>query len=128
VSVLLVLGVNFFAAVVLLAVALAGGLSSRLAAAVSLLLLLDGALLVAYVFGEDSYRDNGISRWEAYRSPGGALGPMFVASLVALAVTAGLVLYAAVGARRRLLQAAAASGGIVCVVLVTVTVVGFSLN
>ena len=122
------MGVNFFAAVVLLAVALAGGLSSRLAAAVSLLLLLDGALLVAYVFGEDSYRDNGISRWEAYRSPGGALGPMFVASLVALAVTAGLVLYAAVGARRRLLQAAAASGGIVCVVLVTVTVVGFSLN
>jgi len=49
-------------------------------AALAALPLLNGALLAAYVFGEDSYRGNGISRWEAYRSPNGALGPMFVLS------------------------------------------------
>jgi hypothetical protein len=30
--------------------------------------LLDAVLLAAFVFGEDSYRDNGTSRWDAYRS------------------------------------------------------------
>ena len=31
------------------------------------------ALLLIFVFSEDSYRRNGISRWDAYRSPGGLL-------------------------------------------------------
>jgi hypothetical protein len=42
---------------------------------------LDAVLLTLYVFGEDSYRGNGISRWDAYRSPGRALGPMYVPSV-----------------------------------------------
>ena len=49
-------------------------------------------MLTAYVFGEDSYRGNGISRWDAYRSPGGALGPMFVLSVALLAGCAALLL------------------------------------
>ena len=53
---------------------------SRWWSGLALLPLLAAALLAAYVFGEDSYRGNGISRWDAYRSPGGALGPMFVRS------------------------------------------------
>jgi hypothetical protein len=103
-------------------------LCSRLGAVLALLPLLNGALLAAYVFGEDSYRDNGISRWEAYRSPGGALGPMFVASLAILALCAGILIYAALRARRALFRATALGGGIACLLLVTPTVAGFSLN
>jgi len=127
----LVLGVNFICAAGLLAAAVRTrrqGLGSRSAAALALLLFLDGALLAAYVFGEDSYRDNGISRWEAYRSPGGALGPMFVISLVALALCAIVLIYATRRTKPGLLRTTAACGGITCLVLVTVTVAGFSLN
>ncbi len=53
-------------------------LLSRRSAALAALPLLIATLLSVYVFGEDSYRRNGISRWDAYRSPGGALGSMFV--------------------------------------------------
>ena len=51
--------------------------------------------MVAFVLGEDDYRHNGTTRWAAYRSPGGALGEVFVAT-VAVAVLAGVLI--AVGA------------------------------
>ena len=90
--------------------------------------LLDAALLAAYVFAEDTYRGNGISRWDAYRSPGGALGPMFIASLVLLVGTAALLGFAAArdrGGLFRLVALAGAAGGIV---LVLPTIIGFSAN
>ena len=94
----------------------------------ALLPLLNGALLAAYVFGEDSYRDNGISRWEAYRSPNGALGPMFVLSVGVMGLCAALLFYAALRASRPLLRATALGGGVACIVLVIPTIAGFSLN
>jgi hypothetical protein len=90
--------------------------------------LLDAALLVAYVFSEDTYRGHGISRWEAYRSPGGALGPMFVASLVLLVVIAALLAFAAARDRARLFRLAALGGGLGGVLLVFPTIFGFSAN
>ena len=94
----------------------------------ALLPLLNGGLLAAYVFGEDSYRDNGISRWEAYRSPNGALGPMFVLSVGVMLLCAALLIYAAFRGSRPLLRASALGGGIACIVLVIPTIAGFSLN
>ena len=41
--------------------------------ALAALPLVNAVLVTVYVFGEDSYRGN-ISRWDTYRSPGGALG------------------------------------------------------
>jgi hypothetical protein len=76
--------VNALVGVVLIGVSISDRLTrrrSRWLAGLAVLPLLAAALLAAYVFGEDSYRGNGISRWDAYRSPGGALGPMFVLSL-----------------------------------------------
>lgn len=90
--------------------------------------LLIALLLILYVFGEDSYRGNGISRWDAYRSPGGALGPMFVLSLALLCACAGLLLYAGLRGRARLLRASALAGGLVSATLVTATILGFTLN
>jgi uncharacterized membrane protein YdcZ (DUF606 family) len=90
--------------------------------------LLTAALLTAYVFGEDSYRGNGISRWDAYRSPGGALGPMFVLSILLLAACAGVLLFAAVRKRARLLRAAALGGAVTSLALVMPTIFGFTLN
>jgi len=76
-------------------------------ALVALLPLLDALLLGLYVFGEDSYRDNGISRWDAYRSPsGGALGPTFVLSVVWMIAASALLAVAGVRGRERLLGAA----------------------
>jgi hypothetical protein len=127
----LVIVVNFVTAAVLIAAVTSDRvvrLFSRLGALLALLPLLNGALLAAYVFGEDSYRDNGVSRWEAYRSPGGALGPMFVLSLAILALCAGILIFAALRARRARFRAAALGGGIACLLLVTPTVAGFSLN
>ena len=73
----LVLLANFLVALALFAVAarerLVRWLSGR-SVAVAALPLLNAVLLTLYVFDEDSYRGNGISRWDAYRSPGGALG------------------------------------------------------
>jgi hypothetical protein len=97
-------------------------------AALAALPLLVALLLILYVFGEDSYRGNGISRWDAYRSPGGALGPMFVLSIVLLCACAGLLLFAGIRGRARLLRASALAGGLVSATLVTATVLGFSLN
>jgi hypothetical protein len=97
-------------------------------AALAALPLLTAVLVVVYVLGEDSYRGNGISRWNAYRSPGGALGPMFVLSLALLCACAGLLLYAGLRGRARLLRASALAGALVSATLVTATVLGFTLN
>ncbi len=98
------------------------------AAALAALPLLAGAVLTAYVFGEDSYRGNGISRWDAYRSPGGALGPMFVLSVGLMAVSAFLLAYAGLRGRNRLFRWTALAAGITALLLLTTTTLGFSLN
>jgi hypothetical protein len=86
------------------------------------------AVLSAYVFGEDSYRGNGISRWEAYRSPGGALGPMFVLSVALMCACAVLIVCAGRRGDVRLLCGTALAGGLTSLVLVTATVIGFTAN
>jgi hypothetical protein len=111
-------------ALVLLAVAGVG----RRAALFAALPLLDSALLVVYVFGEDTYRRGGVSRWEAYRSPGGALGPMFIASIVLLAGCAALLLYAGMRGGEGLYRGAALSAGLIGLLLVVPTIIGFSTN
>ena len=84
-------------------------------------------LLCVYVFGEDDYRGGGISRWDAYRSPGGALGPMFVLSVVLLVACAALIVAARHGSTR-LLFGTTLIGGLVSVGLVTATIIGFTVN
>jgi hypothetical protein len=131
VSTQLVFVVNLVIAFALIAVGLTPlvvRLPRYFVAPLAALPLLNGALLAAYVFGEDSYRGNGISRWEAYRTPNGALGPMFVLSVGAMMLCAGVLIYAALRPSRRLLRATALGGGILCLVLVTPTIAGFSLN
>jgi hypothetical protein len=103
-------------------------LLSRRSAALAALPLVTAVLLIVYVFGEDSYRGNGISRWNAYRSPGGALGPMFVASVGFMVVCAALLVYAGLRGRGRLLRLAAFVGGLASLVLVPATIIGFSSN
>lgn len=85
-------------------------------------------MLAVYVFGEDSYRGNDISRWEAYRSPGGALGPMFVLSVALMVGCAALLVYAGLQGRVRLVRATAFAGGLISLVLLTATIIGFSVN
>lgn len=75
------------------------------------------ALLFAYVFGEDSYRGNGISRWDAYRSPGGALEPMFWATVALMVVAAGSMLLAIVQHRGLLMRASAVGATVVTLFL-----------
>jgi hypothetical protein len=101
---------------------------ARRSAALAALPLVTAVLLIVYVFGEDSYRGNGISRWNAYRSPGGALGPMFVASVGFMVVCAALLVYAGLRGRGRLLRLAAFVGGLASLVLVPATIIGFSSN
>jgi hypothetical protein len=101
---------------------------SRWSAALAALPLVTAVLLTVYVFGEDSYRGNGISRWDAYRSPGGALGPMFVTSVALMAVCAALLLYAGLRGRGRLLRLSAFVAGLASLALVTATIIGFSSN
>lgn len=86
------------------------------------------ALLVAYVFGEDSYRGNGISRWDAYRSPGGALEPMFFATVALMALAAGSMLVAIVRHLDGLIRASAVGAAAVALLLGIPTLMGFSLN
>jgi hypothetical protein len=116
------------AAALLVVAATPYGSGSHAWAALAALPLLVALLVAAYVFGEDSYRGNGITRWDAYRSPGGALGPMFVLSVALLGACACLLLYAGLRGRARLLRASALAGGLVSGTLVTATVVGFTLN
>jgi hypothetical protein len=80
------------------------------------------------VFGEDSYRDNGISRWDAYRSPGGALGPMFVVSVAVMVACAGLLVYSGIGGHRRLLRSTLFAVGSAGLFLLVPTIIGFSTN
>ena len=127
----LVLLVNLLVAASLLLVAASHRLAralSRGAAALAALPAVTGLLLVVYVFGEDSYRGNGISRWEAYRSPGGALEPMFLSSLVLLLACAGLLVYAGFRRKEWVLRPAALGGGFTALFLVTATIIGFTAN
>jgi hypothetical protein len=94
----------------------------------SALLLLSAGLLTAYVFSEDTYRGGGISRWDAYRSPGGALGSMFVASVASLTLSAGLVAYAGLRNDSRLFRRVALGAGVCSLLLVMPTIIGFSTN
>jgi hypothetical protein len=90
--------------------------------------LLNAGVLAAFVFGEDTYRDHGISRWDAYRSPGGALGFLFIASVAGLLLIAAVLAYAEVRRSPRLFRAGTL-GGIACALfLVVPTVIGFSTN
>ena len=126
-----VLLLNTLTALVLLFVGSSGRLARMFAARLTgmgALPLLDAAVLSAFVFGEDDYRDDGISRWQAYRSPGGALGPMFVASVALLMACAVLVAYTTFRGRRHLLRLAAFVGGLASLFLVNATILGFSLN
>ena len=91
-------------------------------------ILLDAGVLTAFVFGEDTYRRGGISRWDAYRSPGGALGLMFVASVVALLVVAVVLVYAEARRFPRLVQAATLGGTACALFLIIPTIIGFSTN
>jgi len=128
---MLVVLVNLLVALLLVAVATNGRLTrgrSRRSAAIAALPLLTAGVLIAYVFGEDSYRGNGISRWDAYRSPGGALGPMFVLSVGLMVVSAALLAYAGLRGRNRLLRVTAFAAGITALLLVTPTSFGFGLN
>lgn len=90
--------------------------------------LLNAALLAVFVFGEDDYRDNGTSRWEAYRSPGGALGPMFLASVTLLVGAAVLLAYSGLSEHRRLFRATLLVVGLTGLFLVIPTIMGFSVN
>jgi len=126
-----VLVANFLVAVALLVIATSDRLVrslSRYSVALAAVPLLAAVLVAVYVFGEDSYRGNGSSRWDAYRSPGGALGPMFVLSVVLMTACAALLLYAGLRGRNRLLRVTAAAGGLTSLMLLTATIVGFSLN
>lgn len=122
---------NITIALVLIVVAAGGRLTRGCgpwSAAAAALPLLAAGLLTGYVFSEDSYRGNGISRWDAYRSPGGALGPMFVLSIGLMLVSASLLAYAGLGGRNRLLRVTALAAGMLALFLLTPTYLGFSLN
>jgi hypothetical protein len=127
----LVLLVNGAVGVALVAIAgkvRVARLRSRWSVAWAALPLLAAALLSVYVFGEDSYRGHGISRWDAYRSPGGALGPMFVLSIALMGACAAALAYAALSARERMFRSAALAGGLTSLILLTATIIGFSNN
>ncbi len=127
----LVLLVNGAIGVALIAIAAVSRfvhVQSRSSAALAAVPLLAAALLSIYVFGEDSYRRNGISRWDAYRSPGGALGSMFVLSVVLMAACAVALAYAGLAVRERVFRFAALAGGLTSLILLTATIFGFSAN
>jgi hypothetical protein len=85
------------------------------------------ATMVAFVLAEDTYRDNGTSRWDAYRSPGGALGELFVASVTAACLAGILVACGAVAGRPAITRAALVIAALVLLVFVLITV-EFSAN
>lgn len=80
------------------------------------------------MFSEDTYREGGISRWNAYRSPGGALGGMFIASVATLTLSSALVAYAGFRKDPGLFRWAASGAGICSLLLVMPTIIGFSTN
>jgi hypothetical protein len=126
-----VLLATFLNAAALLAVAssdrLVHALSPR-SAALAALPLVTAVLLSVYVFGEDSYRGNGISRWDAYRSPGGALGPMFALSIVLMVACAVLLFYGGLRRRHSLVRVTAFATALTSVFVVAPTILGFTLN
>jgi uncharacterized membrane protein YkvI len=127
----LVLAVNLSVAVALLVVAADRRLvrlGSSHSVVLAVLPLLVAVLLTAYVLGEDSYRGHGVSRWEAYASPDGALAWMFVGSLALLVVCAAMLVYAGRRGRDRLSRVTALAGRLTCLVLLTAAILGFSLN
>ena len=101
---------------------------SRSWALVAALPLVNAGILAAFVFGEDSYRDNGISRWDAYRSPGSALGPLFTVSVALMAVSACVLALAALRGNRLLFRALARLATLTALFLLTPTIIGFSSN
>jgi hypothetical protein len=100
----------------------------RFSPAAALVPLALAALLVVYVLMDDTYRDDGTSRWDAYRSPGGALGPLFVASVALLAACAAALAGTGLSHRARAFRLTALLGALVVFLVVLPTVAGFSLN
>ena len=122
---------NVLVGAVLMAVSISDRLTrrhSRWWAGLALFPLLAAALLTSYVFGDDAYRGNGTSRWEAYRSPGGALGPMFVLSLGLMALSAALLAFSGLRGHALLLRVTAFGAGVTVLSLLNATAIGFSLN
>jgi hypothetical protein len=123
--------VNTVVGVVLIGVSISERLTrgrSRWWAGLAVLPLLAAALLAAYVFGEDSYRGGGVRRWDAYRSPGGALGPMFALSLGLMTLFAALLAFAGLRRDTSLVRLTAFVAGVTALVLLNATGLGFSLN
>mgnify|MGYP006315691637 CR=1 FL=1 len=100
----------------------------RWSRAFTILPLLFATLLAAYVFGEDSYRGNGISRWDAYRSPGDDLGVLFVVTMLALIGCSGALGYAALRDRRWQFASWAFVTVSGAMLLMFATFIGFSNN
>jgi hypothetical protein len=94
----------------------------------SLMILVDAALLVVYVFGEDSYRGNGVSRWDAYRSPGGALGPMFVVSIGVLVGSGAVLSVAGSRGATPTYRPIALASALFTLLFVSATIFGFGVN
>jgi hypothetical protein len=105
-----------------------GGPSGRTGLLLALLPVAAAVNLTVFVFSEDDYRGNGIRRWDAYYSPGGAIHALYVISIVASGVLAGLLVFAGATGRRRLLGVGAIAGGLAAGVLMTITMIGYSLN
>jgi hypothetical protein len=59
---------------------------------------------------------------------GGALGELFVASLATMSLSAALLAYSGLGRHRRLFRWSALTGGLCSLLVVTPTLLGFSLN
>jgi hypothetical protein len=85
------------------------------------------AFLAAYVFGEDSYRGDDISRWDAYRSPGGELDELFFFTILVLLGCGAVLGYASVRGRRWMFSTWAFVT-VLAVPLVYATFIGFSTN
>ena len=122
---------NFVVGGALLAVAssrVVANTALRAPGSIAALPLVAAGLLTAYVFGEDTYRDNGTSRWDAYRSPGGALGWMFVLSVALMVACAALLARGGLRHDERLVRAAALAAALAVLLLLTPTIVGFSSN
>jgi hypothetical protein len=100
----------------------------RGAVAIALLPLLDALLLLAFVLADDTYRDDGTSRWDAYRSPGGALGSMLVVSVVVMMACAGVLAYFGLKGRAGPTAGACLAGGLLALFLFTPMIIGFSAN
>ena len=100
---------------------------ARPAAAFAAAPLACAALLGVYVLSEDDYRGSGISRWDAYTSPGGALAAMTYASVTILSL-GGLLLAYSARRDRRLFAYTAIVLALALLLLVIPTTIGFSNN